>query len=107
MAEQQFAELYRDDNTKAARSIFVEIKDGLVTFVQQDTGPLCEEMYRDSDYERVIFNLPAAQLKSAFGAKTDNELFALLRRDYSTSDAFDRFLSYLYDSHLKYDYYSG
>ena len=55
------ATLYEDNNPRAARSIRVEIKDGLVTFEQQDIGPLCDEMFGDSEYERVIFDLPVEQ----------------------------------------------
>ena len=101
------ATLYEDNNPNAARSIWVEIKDGLVTFEQQDIGPLCDEMFGDSEYERVIFNLPAEQLRSAVGVKTDRELIAVLKRDYSTSDAFGRFSVFVYDNHLKYNIYCG
>ena len=101
------ATLYEDNNPNAARSIRVEIKDGLVTFEQQDIGSLCDEMFGDSDYERVIFDLPVEQLRSAMGAKTDKELIAVLKRDYSTSDAFDRFSEFVYDNHLKYSIYCG
>ena len=45
------ATLYEDNNPNASRSISVEIKDGLVRFEQQDIGPLCEEMFGDSDYD--------------------------------------------------------
>ena len=100
--------LYEDDNPRAARSIRVEIKDGLVTFEQQDIGSLCDEMFGDSDYERVIFDLPVEQLKSAMNVKTDKELLSVLKRDYSTSsDAFDRFSEFVYDNHLKYNIYCG
>ena len=85
MTKQQFTELYHDNNPNAARSIRVEIKDGLVTFEQQDIGPLCDEM----------------------GVKTDKELIAVLKRDYSTSDAFDRFSKFVHDNHLKYNIYCG
>ena len=95
------ATLYEDNNPNAARSIRVEIKDGFVTFEQQDIGPLCDEMFGDSDYERVISDLPVEQLR------TDKELLALLKRDYSTSDAFDRFLKFVHDNHLKYNIYYG
>ena len=91
------ATLYEDNNPNAARSIRVEIKDGLVTFEQQDIGPLCDEMFGDSDYERVIFDLPVEQLRSAMDVNTDN----------STSDAFDRFSEFVYDNHLKYNIYCG
>ena len=101
------ATLYEDDNPNAARSISVEIRDGLVRFEQQDIGPLCDEMFGDSEYERVIFDLPVEQLRSAMGVKTDKELLALLKRDYSTEDAFDRFSEFVYDSHLKYNIYCG
>lgn len=99
--------LYEDNNPRAARRIRVEIKDGLVTFEQQDIGPLCNEMFGDSDYERVISGLPVGQLRSAMGVKTDKELIAVLKRDYSTSDAFDRFSKFMYDNHLKYNVYCG
>ena len=99
------ATLYEDNNPKAARSIRVEIKDGLVTFEQQDIGSLCNEMFGDSDYERVISDLPVGQLRSAIGVKTDKELIAVLKRNYNTSDAFDRFLDFVYDNHLKYNVY--
>lgn len=101
------ATLYEDNNPNAARSICVEIKEGLVTFWQQDIGPLCDEMFGDSDYERVISNLPVEQLRSAVGVKTDRELIAVLKRDYSTEDAFDRFSKFVYDNHLKYNVYCG
>ena len=101
------ATLYEDDNPNAARSISVEIRDGLVTFEQQDIGSLCDEMFGDSDYERVIFDLPVEQLRLTMGVKTDKELIALLKRDYSTSDAFDRFSKFAYDNHLKYNIYCG
>ena len=101
------ATLYEDDNPNASRSISVTIKDGLVTFEQQDIGRLCEEMFGDSDYERVIFDLPVEQLRLTMGVKTDKELIALLKRDYSTSDAFDRFSEFVYDKHLKYNVYCG
>lgn len=101
------ATLYEDDNPNAARSIYVEIKDGLLTFGQQDIGPLCDEMSGDSDYERVISDLPVGQLRSAMGVTTDKELIALLKRDYSTEDAFDRFSEFVYDNHLKYNIYCG
>ena len=101
------ASLYEDDNPNAARSISVEIRDGLVTFEQQDIGPLCEEMFGDSDYEWIIFDLPVEQLRSAMGVKTDRELISVLKRDYSTSDAFDRFSKFAYDNHLKYNIYCG
>lgn len=101
------ATLYEDNNPNAARSIRVEIEDGLVTFEQQDIGPLCDEMFGDSDYERVISNLPAGQLRSAMGIKTDRELISVLKRDYNTSNAFDRFLDFVYDNHLKYNIYCG
>ena len=101
------ATLYEDNNPRASRNIRVEIKDGLVTFEQQDIGLLCEEMFGDSDYERVIFDLPVEQLRSAMGVTTDKELIALLKRDYSTSDAFDRFSEFVYDNHLKYNIYCG
>ena len=78
MTKQQFTELYHDNNPNAARSIRVEIKDGLVTFEQQDIGPLCDEMFGDSDYERVIPDLPVEQLRSALDVNTDKELIALL-----------------------------
>ena len=107
MAKQQFTELYNDNNPNAARSIRVEIKDGFVTFEQQDIGPLCDEMFGDSDYERVIFDLPVGQLRSAMGVKTDKELIEVLKRDYSTSDAFDRFSEFVHDNHLKYSIYCG
>ena len=101
------ATLYEDNNPRASRSIRVEIKDGLVTFEQQDIGPLCDKMFGDSDYERVIFDLPVEQLRLTMGVKTDKELIALLKRDYSTSDAFDRFSEFVYDKHLKYNVYCG
>ena len=107
MTKQQFTELYHDNNPRASRSISVEIKDGLVTFEQQDIGPLCDEMFGDSDYERVISDLSVEQLRSAMGVKTDKELIAVLKRDYSTSDAFDRFSEFVYDNHLKYNIYCG
>ena len=107
MAKQQFTELYNDNNPNAARSIRVEIKDGLVTFEQQDIGPLCDEMFGDSDYERVISDLPVGQVRSAMGVKTDKELIAVLKRDYSTEDAFDRFSEFVHDNHLKYNIYCG
>lgn len=101
------ATLYEDNNPRASRSIRVEIKDGLVTFEQQDIGSLCDEMFGDSDYERVISDLPAEQLRSAMGIKTDRELISVLKRDYNTSDAFDRFSEFVYDNHLKYNIYCG
>ena len=101
------ATLYEDNNPRASRSIRVEIKDGLVTFEQQDIGTLCEEMFGDSDYEWVIFDLPVEQLKSAMVVKTDKELLSVLKRDYSTEDAFDRFSEFVYDNHLKYNIYCG
>ena len=101
------ATIYEDDNPNASRNIRVEIKDGLVTFEQQDIGPLCEEMFGDSDYEWIIFDLPVEQLRSAMGVKTDEELIAVLKRDYSTSDAFDRFSEFVHDNHLKYSIYCG
>ena len=107
MTKQQFTKLYNDNNPNSARSIRVEIKDGLVTFEQQDIGPLCDEMFGDSDYERVISDLPVEQLRSAMGVKTDEELIAVLKRDYSTSDAFDRFSKFVHDNHLKYNVYCG
>ena len=99
--------LYEDNNPNAARSISVEIKDGFVTFNKQDIGPLVDDMYGDSDYECVIFDLPVEQLRSAFGLETDKEVLAVLKRDYNTSDAFDRFASFVHDKHLRYSYYSG
>ena len=63
------ATLYEDNNPNASRSISVEIKDGLVRFEQQDIGPLCEEMFGDSDYEWIIFDLPVEQLRSAMGGQ--------------------------------------
>lgn len=107
MIKQQFTELYNDNNPNSARSIRVEIKDGLVTFEQQDIGPLCDEMFGDSDYERVISDLPVEQLRSAMDVNTDKELISVLKRDYSTSDAFDRFSEFVYDNHLKYNIYCG
>lgn len=107
MTKQQFTELYNDNNPNAARSIRVEIKDGLVTLEQQDIGPLCDEMFGDSDYERVISDLPVEQLRSAMDVNTDKELIAVLKRDYSSSDAFDRFSEFVYDNHLKYNIYCG
>ena len=107
MTKQQFTELYNDNNPNAARSIRVEIKDGLVTFEQQDIGPLCDEMFGDSDYERVIFDLPVEQLRSVMDVNTDKELISVLKRDYSTEDAFDRFSEFVYDNHLKYNIYCG
>ena len=101
------ATLYEDNTPNAARSIRVEIKDGLVTFEQQDIGPLCDEMFGDSDYERVIFDLPVEQLRSAMDVNTDKELISVLKRDYSTSDAFDRFSEFVNDNHLKYSIYCG
>ena len=101
------ATLYEDNNLNAARSIRVEIEDGLVTFEQQDIGLLCDEMFGDSDYERVISNLPAGQLRSAMGVKTDKELLEVLKRDYNTSDAFGRFSEFVYDNHLEYSIYCG
>ena len=99
------ATLYEDNNPNAARSIRVEIKDGLVTFEQQDIGPLCDEMFGDSDYERVISDLPVEQLR--MGVKTDKELITVLKQDYNTSDAFDRLSKFIYDNHLKYSIYCG
>lgn len=101
------ATLYHDNNPNAARYISVYIEDGLVRFEQQDIGTLCEEMFGDSDYEWVIFDLPIEQLKSAMGVKTDKELISVLKRDYSTEDAFDRFSKFVYDNHLKYNVYCG
>ena len=101
------ATLYEDNNPRASRSISVEIKDGLVRFEQQDIGPLCDEMFGDSEYERVIFDLPVEQLRSAMGVTTDKELLAVLKRDHSTEDAFDRFSKFVYDNHLKYNIYCG
>ena len=107
MTKQQFTKLYNDNNPNSARSISVEIKDGLVTFEQQDIGPLCDEMFGDSDYERVISDLSVEQLRSAMDVNTDKELIAVLKRDYSSSDAFDRFSKFVYDNHLKYNIYCG
>ena len=101
------ATLYEDDNPNAARSISVYIEDGLVTFEQQDIGPLCDEMFGDSEYERVIFDLPVEQLRSAMSVKTDRELISVLKQGYNTSDAFDRFSEFVYDNHLKYNIYCG
>ena len=64
-------------------------------------------MFGDSDYEWIIFDLPVEQLRSAMGVKTDRELISVLKRDYSTSDAFDRFSKFAYDNHLKYNIYCG
>ena len=64
-------------------------------------------MCGDSDYERVISDLPVEQLRSAMGVATDKELISVLKRDYSTEDAFDRFLKFAYDNHLKYNIYCG
>ena len=107
MGEEKHTTLYRDKNPDAARCIDVSIEDGLVEFGQQDIGPLCEEMFGDSDYERIIFNLPARQLRAAMHVKTDGELLAVLKRDYGTEDAFGRFLKFVHDNHLEYDVYCG
>ena len=107
MGEEKYMTLYRDNNPNAARCIDVSIKDGLIEFGQQDIGPLCEEMFGDSDYERIIFNLPARQLRAAMHVKTDEELLAVLKRDYGTEDAFDRFSKFVHDNHLEYDVYCG
>ena len=99
--------LYKDNNPNAARCIRIEVKDGLVSFEQQDIGSLVDDMYGDSECECVIFDLSVEQLRSAFGVETDKELLALLKRDYNTSDAFDRFSSFVHDKRLKCNYYSG
>lgn len=64
-------------------------------------------MFGDSEYEWVIFDLPVEQLRYAMGVTTDKELISVLKRDYSTSDAFDRFSKFVYDNHLKYNIYCG
>ena len=107
MQKTLLATLYEDNNPNAARYISAYIEDGLVRFEQQDIGPLCDEMFGDSDYEWIIFDLPVEQLRSAMGVKTDKELLAVLKRDYNTSDVFDRFSKFVYDNHLKYSVYCG
>lgn len=98
--------LFKDNNPNATRSIYVEIKNGFVVFTQQDIGSLCEKMFENSEHERIIFDLPVELLRSALGVKTDKELLAVLKREYNTSDAFDRFSLFVYNLHLKCNYFS-
>ena len=76
------ATLYEDNNPNAARSIRVEIKDGLVTFEQQDIGPLCDEMFGDSDYERVIEVCYGCQYRQGthFGTETGLQHIGCVRQ---------------------------
>ena len=53
---------------------------------------------------RAIQTLFVGQWMSALDVKTYRELFLVLNRDYNTADAFDRFLSFVSNNHLEYDY---
>lgn len=94
--------LYQDNLIK----IEVQIMDdsGIINFVK---WTLTFNLFGvEEDEDRMIYNLPIEQLMSAFDVKTTINLLAVLKRNYNTSDAFDRFLSFVSDNHLKYDYWS-
>ena len=71
------------------------------------SATLYEDNNPNAAYERVISDLPVEQLRSAMDVNTDKELISVLKRDYGTSDAFDRFSEFVYDNHLKYNIYCG
>jgi hypothetical protein len=107
MNQKSIIELYSDDwgeskNGKkgtASRSVWASIERNTLTFEQQDIGPLLEEMFGNSDYERVYtVSLPA--LKSALAVK-DEELLSELKKRFNTSDAFDKFREFISDNNIE------
>ena len=98
--------LYKDDNPKAKREIWASIVDGELKIELQDIGPLVEELYGDSDYERTISGISARHVGLELGATNEDELMQKLIEEFGTNDGFDRFDDFLTETGIEHEHFA-
>lgn len=96
--------IYKDDNPKAARSIWLTLRDDILNMSEQDIGPLVEYAFGNSCHERYLTNISAKDVRNVFKVDTNDELFDKLKDMYSTNSGFDDFAGFLRTNNIHFEY---
>lgn len=99
--------IYKDDNPKAARSIWLTLSDGILNMTEQDIGPLVEFAFGNSCHERYLSNISAKAVRKAVKADANDVLLDKLKVMFGTNSGFDDFAEFLRNNkiHCKYGSY--
>ena len=96
--------IYKDDNPKAARSIWVTLSGGILNMTEQDIGPLVERTFGNSCYERYLSNISAKAVRKAVKADADDVLLDKLKVMFGTNSGFDDFAEFLRNNKIYCEY---
>ena len=96
--------IYKDDNPKAARSIWLTLRGGILNMTEQDMGPLVEYAFGNSCHERYLSNISAKAVRKAVKADTNDVLFDKLKVMFGTNSGFDDFTEFLRNNDIRYEY---
>ena len=96
--------IYKDDNLKSARSIWLTLSDGVLNMTEQDIGPLVEYAFGNSCHERYLSNISAKAVRKAVKADTNDVLFDKLKVMFGTNSGFNDFAEFLSNNGIDYEY---
>lgn len=96
--------IYKDDNLKSARSIWLTLSDGVLNMTEQDIGPLVEYAFGNSCHERYLSNISAKAVRKAVKADTNDVLFDKLKVMFGTNSGFNDFTEFLRNNDINYEY---
>lgn len=69
---------------------------------EQDVGPLVEECFGDSDYERFLFDISAEAVSLVLGISPEKELINKLKDMFGKNNGYDEFREFLSINEIKY-----
>ena len=96
--------IYKDDNPKAARSIWLTLRDGILNMTEQDIGPSVEYAFGNSCHERYLSNISAKAVRKALKADANDVLLDKLKVMFGTNSGFDDFAEFLRNNKIHCEY---
>ena len=99
--------IYKDDNPKSARSIWLTLSDGILNMTEQDIGPLVEYALGNSCHERYLSNISAKAVRKAVKADANDVLLDKLKVMFGTNSGFDDFAEFLRNNKIQHCEYGS
>ncbi len=96
--------IYKDNNSDAARSIWLTFSDSFLYMTEQDYGPLVEYAFGNSCHERYLSNISAEVVRKAVNADSNVILIDKLKAMFGTNSGFDDFAIFMRNNDIEYEY---
>lgn len=96
--------IYKDDNLKSARSIWLTLSDGVLNMTEQDIGPLVEYTFGSSSHEHYLSNISAKAVRKAVKADANDVLLDKLKVMFGTNSGFNDYTEFLRNNNIHYEY---